>query len=275
MAGMSGRLTRSVALAALGLSLYAAAPLVVGVSPAQAQTRTLPRFVSPTAGPNIPPSPAPNASAEQKAIWARQAVVTLTLYYGSRPTEGAQFSEAVQNLLLSNPSLAGQLTDVIVNLGDRSFSAPGADGAGGEGEVFVNPSMSIGLAKGLAYAVATWQAQVNANPGASPVAQAALTAVNTAFAAAQVSPGGIFARTFAAASVSTGSGLVSPALVDPNSPEAVLQVTVLPPEKTTSNNVPSPNTVNFSSVLIGSQFTPGETVTINITGENPSGASLQ
>lgn len=257
MAGMSGRLTRSVALAALGLSLYAAAPLVIAVSPAQAQTLL-----------RAPPA---SASAAAKQSWAQLTVYSIALYYADRVTEGAQFAEAIQNVLLNNPTLAGELTSQIVKIGDRTFGEPGVDGAG---EIFVNPSLSEGLAKGLAYAVATWQAQVNANPGASPVAQAALTAVNTAFAAAQVSPGGIFARTFAAASVSTGSGLVSPALADPNSPEAVLQVTVLPPEKTTSNNVPSPNTVNLSFVPTFSSFTPGETVTFTITGENASGASL-
>lgn len=220
MAG-AGRLAKGFAVALLGSSLYAAVPLVIATSPAYAQT--------------IPPAPPANASPAQKQAWARFAVLSITSFYSSRITEGAQFSQAIQNVLLSNPTLAGELTTVIVTIGDRTLGEPGA------GEVFANPSLSKGLAQGLAFAVSTWQAQVTANPGASPVQQAALTAVNTAFTAADVSPGGLFARTFAAASVSTGTGLVSPALVEPNSPEAVLQVTVLPPVKTPSNNVPSPN----------------------------------
>jgi hypothetical protein len=223
MAG-AGRLAKGFAVALLGSSLYAAAPLVIATSPAYAQT--------------IPPAPPANASPAQKQAWARFAVISITSFYFSRVAEGAQFAEAIQNVLLNNPTLAGELTSVIVTFGDRTLGEPGA---GGAGEVFGNPSLSKGLAQGLAFAVSTWQAQVAANPGASPVQQAALTAVNTAFTAADVSPGGLFARTFAAASVSTGAGLVSPALVEPNSPEAVLQVTVLPPVKTPSNNVPSPN----------------------------------
>lgn len=210
----------------LGASLLGGVSLVLVPTPASAQT--------------LPPAPPANASPAQKQAWARQAVVAIAAFYSSRITEGAQFSQAIQNLLLSNPTLAGELTSVIVTIGDRTtFEATAT--VDGTTEVFINPSMSIGLAKGLAYAVSTWQAQVNANPNTSSVAQAALTAVNGAFSAAELSPGSLFGRTFAAASSETGDGLLPPSLVDPDSPEAVLQLTVLPPPKNTSNNVPSPN----------------------------------
>lgn len=226
MAVMSGRLTRSVAVAMLGASLLGGVSLVLVPAPASAQT--------------LPPAPAANATPAQKAAWAKSAVAAITSYYSdpSRLTEGAAFAEAIQNLLLNNPALAGDLATEIVTLGDTTTTTATADGAT---EAFINPSMSIGLAKGLAYAVSTWQAQVNASPNTTSVAQAALTAVNGAFTAAELSPGSLFGRTFAAAASNTGDGLLPPSLVDPDSPEAVLQLTVLPPPKITSNNVPSPN----------------------------------
>ena len=233
MAGAVVRVAKGVAIAVLGASFYAGAPLLLATAPAFAQV--------------VPVAPPANATAAQKADWARQAVTTLVAYYSdsSRITEGAAFSEAIQNLLLSNPTLAGELATVIIEIGDQTYSAALAGDAGGaaaqEAAFFVNPSLSEGLAKGLAYAVSTWQAQVNANPDTTPVQQAALAAVNAAFAAAELSRGSLFARTFALASSETGNGLLPPSLVDPDSPDAILQLTVLPPPKTTSNNVPVPS----------------------------------
>ncbi|MGA0562271.1 hypothetical protein ACO2RV_07465 [Ancylobacter sp. VNQ12] len=217
-------------MAMLGASLLGGVSLVLTTAPASAQA--------------LPPAPAANASPALKAAWAKGAVAAIISYYSdpSRITQGAGLAEAIQNLLLNNPTLAGDLATEIVNVGDQTQGTVAfLSESGGSDVVFVSPSLSIGLAKGLAYAVSTWQAQVNANPNTTSVAQAALTAVNGAFAAAQLSPGSLFGRTFASAASETGDGLLPPSLVDPDSPEAVLQLTVLPPPKITSNNVPSPN----------------------------------
>lgn len=208
----------------LGASLLGGVSLALSPAPAYAQA--------------IPVAPGVNAAAAQKQAWATAAVNAIVDYYAGRAAEGAQLSEAIQNLLLNNPTLAGELASAILAVGNRVYGQFGADGVV---EVFVNPSISVALAKGLAYAVATWQAQVNANPNTTSVAQAALAAVNGAFAAAGLSPGSLFGRTFASASNGVGNALLPPSLVDPDSPDAVLQLTVLPPPKVTTNNVPSPN----------------------------------
>lgn len=163
-------------------------------------------------------------SAEQRAAAVKERIAALVAALNSTPRQisADQARAAIRNLIANNVSVAGEVVAAII-----AVSKEGVPGTP------PNLSLTQFLADGVALGVRELQVAAPT----SPVAQAALQAVNQTFVDEGVSRGSAFGAQFAVTLNAAGGTLLPPQLASETSPIAVVIPTL--PNDTTNEISPT------------------------------------